>query len=185
MSNLHAPLPEDTGSAQGPGASELDLLRIVCAVAWCDGEFSDDEQRLLADLVARYLSPADGQGPSPQAVEIIASRAASLELLDTLPCRLPSAEDRQLAVKLSYMMVRVSRSPGDSAAINPREKQAYRRLVEAAGLDPSEVEATEWAAEAELSSLSGGLPGLLRRAFAGFGPWPEASLLQQPGAPRL
>lgn len=185
MSDSSAPLPEDTGSAVGAGASELDLLRIVCAVAWCDGEFSDDEQRLLAELVARYLSPADGLGPSPRAVEMIASRSASLELLDTLPRQLPSAEDRQLAVKLAYMMVRVSRRPGDTAAINPREKQAYRRLVEAAGLASAEVEATEWAAETELRNLSGGVLGLLRRAFAGLGPWPEASLLQQPGAPRL
>jgi|LakMenEpi03Aug12_release.lakeMendotaPanAssembly.Ray.scaffolds.fasta_scaffold00809_29 tellurite resistance protein len=185
MRDPHAPLPEDMAGAVGAGAAQLDLLRIVCAVAWCDGEFSDDEQRLLADLVARYLSPVDGNGPSAEAVEIIASRSASLELLDQLPRQLPSAEDRQLAVKLAYMMVRVSRRPGDAAAINPREKQAYRRLVEATGLDPSEVETTEWAAEAELRNLSGGLLGLLRRAFTGLGPWPEASLLQQPGAPRL
>jgi tellurite resistance protein len=185
MSLPHAPLPEDTAAAVGAGAVQLDLLRIVAAVAWCDGEFSDDEQRLLTDLVARYLSPSDGEGPSAQAVEVIASRSASLELLDSLPRQLESAEDRQLAVKLAYMMMRVSRRSGDSADINPREKQAYRRLVEAAGLDPSEVEATEWAAEAELRQLSGGLAGLLRRAFGGLGPWPEASLLQQPGAPRL
>lgn len=185
MSDPHAPLPEDTAAAVGVGAAQLDLLRIVCAVAWCDGEFSDEEQRLLADLVARYLSPADGEGPSAEAVEMIASRSASLELLEALPRQLPSAEDRQLAVKLAYMMVRVSRRPGDTADINPREKQAYRRLVEASGLASGEVEATEWAADAELRNLSGGVLGLLRRAFAGLGPWPEASLLQQPGAPRL
>jgi hypothetical protein len=185
MSHSQAPLPEDTTAAVGAGATELDLLRIVSAVAWCDGEFSDEEQRLLAELVARYLSPADGQGPSAEAVELIASRSASLELLDCLPRQLPSAEDRQLAIKLAYMMVRISRRPGDAAAINPREKEAYRRLVEAAGIEPGEVEATEWAAEAELKTLHGGVQGLLRRAFGGLGPWPEPSLLQQPGAPRL
>jgi hypothetical protein len=185
MSDPHAFPPEETAGALPAGGAELPLLRIVCAVAWCDGEFSDGEQRLLNDLVARYLSPVDGEAPSAQVVERIASRSASLELLDTLPQLLPSPEDRQLAVKLAYMMVRVSRGPGDTADINPREKQAYRRLVEAAGLEPGEVEATEWAAESELKQLSGGVLGLFRRAFAGLGPWPEASLLQQPGAPRL
>ncbi len=181
----HAPLPEDTAASVGPGAVQLDLLRIVCAVAWCDGDFSDEEQRLLAEIVARYLSPADGAGPSPQAVELIASRSAAPELIETLTHQLASAEDRRLAVKLAYMMVRVSGRPGDSSAINQREKHAYRRLVEAAGLDAREVEATEWAAEAELNSLDGGLLGLLRRSFGNLASWPDASLLQQPGAPRL
>jgi hypothetical protein len=184
MTDPHAPLPEDLGPAHGAGATELDLLRIVCAVAWCDGDFSDEEQQLLARLVARYLSPPDGAGPTAEAVQSIASRAASLELLDSLPRGLTSPEDRQLALKLAYMMVRIGRAPGDVEAINPQEKQAYRRLVEALALPSEEVEATEWAAEQELGQHSGGLLALLRPRFAGLAAWPEDGALPPPHTPR-
>jgi hypothetical protein len=167
-----------------PNASDLDLLRLVCAVAWCDGDFSDDERRLLSRLVARYLSPPDGTGPSPAAVDGIASQAASLELLDTLPQALQTPEDRQLAVKLAYMMVRVGRAPGDGQAINPQEKQAYRRLVDGLGLSEDELKAIEWAGEQELRAHSGGLPALLRQRFGGLESWSEEELREEPGAPR-
>ena len=167
-----------------PNASDLDLLRLVCAVAWCDGDFSDDERRLLSRLVARYLSPPDGTGPSPAAVDGIASQAASLELLDTLPQALQTPEDRQLAVKLAYMMVRVGRAPGDVQPINPQEKQAYRRLVDGLGLSEDELKAIEWAGEQELRAHSGGLLALLRQRFGGLESWSEEELREEPGAPR-
>lgn len=185
MLDPNAPLPGDRRPEQQPGASELNLLRIVCAVGWCDGDFSDDERRLLSRLVARYLSPPYGAGPSPAAVEVIASRAASLELLDTLAQALQSPEDRQLAVKLAYMMVRVGRAPGDVQPINPHEKQAYRRLIDGLGLGEDELKASEWAGEQELRAHSGGLLALLRQRFGGVGPWSEEELGEEPGAPRL
>jgi hypothetical protein len=184
MLDSHAPLPGDLDPARGPGASELDLLRIVCAVAWCDGDFSDDERLLLSRLVARYLSPPDGAGPSPEAVDVIASRAASLELLDTLPKALQTPEDRQLAVKLAYMMVRVGRAPGDVQAINPQEKRAYRRLVDGLYLSEDELKACEWAGEQELRAHSGGLLGLLRQRCGGLDAWSEEGLREESGAPQ-
>jgi len=183
-SDPHAPLPEDLAPARGPGSEELDLLRIVCAVAWCDGDFSAEEQRLLAKLVARYLTPPGGEGPSTEAVEIIAARAASRELLNTLARALPSLEDRQLALKLAFMMVLVGRAPGDREAINPREKQAYRQLVDAVALPEEEVEATEWAARQELREHRGGWLDLLRQSFRGLAGGPEDDLLADSGTPR-
>ncbi len=185
MTHPHAPLPEDLVPSRGVGARELDLLRIVCAVAWCDGDFSDEERRLLGRLVARYLAPPDGAGPSTESVEVIASRAASLELLDSLPRGLASPEDRQLALKLAYMMVCVGRAPGDTAPINPREKQAYRRLVDALALPPEEVEATEWAADQELAHHNGGLLALLRDRLGLTGAGPSEPRPGQPGTPRF
>ncbi|MFM7265749.1 MAG: hypothetical protein ACKOZW_09230 [Cyanobium sp.] len=184
-SDPHDPLPEDLTPASGPGAEELDLLRLVCAVAWCDGDFSADEQRLLGKLVARYLTPFDGAGPSSEAVQIIAARAAAPELLDTLAHALPSPEDRQLALKLAFIMVLVGRAPGDREAINPREKQTYRRLVEALALPNEEVEATEWAARRELQEHRGGWLDLLRQSIGGLGAWPDDTAAADPGVPRL
>lgn len=184
-SDPHNALPEDLAPASGPGAEELDLLRLVCAVAWCDGDFSAEEQRLLAKLVARYLTPPDGEGPSSEAVEIIAARAAAPELIETLAHALPSPEDRQLALKLAFMMVLVGRAPGDREAINPREKATYRQLVEALALPEDEVEATEWAGRQELQAHRGGWLDLLRQRFGGLGAWPDDTLLAEPGAPHL
>ena len=55
----------------GPSSSEisssqrdrqLDLLRVVCCVAWADGDVSADEKRLLEKLVAKYFPCGDGSG---------------------------------------------------------------------------------------------------------------------------
>jgi hypothetical protein len=94
--------------------------------------------------------------------------------------RLTVAEDRLLALKLAYMMARVSQRPEDSAAINPQEKALYRRLVEGLRLTEAEVKEAEWAAEQDLSSGKG-IWALLGAAFAGLGAWPSQEMLETPG----
>jgi len=151
-------------STENPPSGNLDLLRILCCVAWSDGEFSAEERQLLAQLVERYIM-ADGGVPLPaEAAQVLAERALQPEELDALIPRLRSEEDRQLALKLDYMMVRVGRRPGDESSINPLEKAAYRRLVEGLGLGEADIAEAEWAAELELEAQSG-LQGFLSRHF--------------------
>ena len=130
-------IPFMAPSTDTPPAGNLDLLRILCCVAWSDGEFSAEERELLEDLVERYIV-TDGGVPLPaEAAEVLAEQSLQPEALDTLIPRLRSEEDRQLALKLGYMMNRVGRRPRDITSINPLEKLekvAYRRLVEGLGL---------------------------------------------------
>jgi hypothetical protein len=133
-------------------------------VAWSDGEFSAEERELLQDLVERYLV-TDGGVPLPvEAAEVPAGQSLQLEALDALIPRLRSEEDRHLALKLGYMMIRVGRRPGDESSINPMEKVAYRRLVEGLGLSEADIEEVEWAAELDLQDQTG-LKGFLSRHF--------------------
>ncbi|MCP9841041.1 TerB family tellurite resistance protein [Synechococcus sp. J7-Johnson] len=152
-------------STDTPPAGNLDLLRILCCVAWSDGDFSAEERELLQDLVERYVVTDGGVTLSAEAVEALAERTLQPDALDELISRLDSDEDRQLALKLGYMMIRVGRRPGDESSINPLEKVAYRRLVEGLGLGEADIAEAEWAAELDLQAQTG-LQGFLSRHFS-------------------
>ncbi len=143
------------------------LLRIVCTVAWADGECSTAERELLAELVARHL-----HGDSPNLVDEAKLEAFLAERLpvaglDALVAQLGSSDARQLALKLSYMMVRVGRRSPAESSINAQERLAYRRLVELLGLDDVKIQEIEWAAEADLPKKEG-LAQLLAELTAGW-----------------
>ena len=164
---------------------ELDLLRILCCVAWSDGEFSPQERQLLARLVERYFLPGPGQPTGAETVEALAAEAMRPELLEVLVPGLATAEDRLLALKLAYQMMRVGPRTGEESGIQPQEKVIYRKLVESLGLSEAEIRETEWAAEQELKP-AGGLRGILTSRFGWLaGAWPSDDLLETPGAPRL
>ena len=149
-----------------PAADDLDLLRILCCVAWADGEFSPEEKGLLDRLVDRYvIGSGKDEGTAEVAAEVLAASPEPLEALDALLPRLTGQDDRQLVVKLAYMMIRVGGRLGEESGINAREKVAYRRVVDAVGLPDSEIEEAEWAGEEELAR-HGGLLGVLRSRFS-------------------
>jgi hypothetical protein len=148
-------------SASPSSGADLDLFRIVCAVAWADGDFAPEERDLLDRLIRRYTGEGEGQAEADSTA--LARESLRPSSLDSLVSRLHSEEDRELALKLSHMMVRIGRrSPGEPS-INPPEKVAYRRLVELLALPPERVEEIEWAAGQELAARSGILDVLAER----------------------
>ena len=152
-------------AALSPG--QVTLLRIVCTVAWADGECSPAERELLAELVARHQL---GAGPMPlgeAGLEAFLAERLPVTALADLVGQLSSSEDRELALKLSYMMVRVGRrSPGEPS-INAQERVAYRSLVELLGLGEERIREIEWAAEADLPRKHG-LAQLIEELTAGW-----------------
>jgi hypothetical protein len=132
------------------GADDLTLLRIVCAVAWADGQFSEEERTLLQRLMHRYGGdglPARGDAAGLSLSRLEENPGALDELVKDLDCE----EDRELALKLSYMMIRCGRSGPEDSGINRPEKATYRRLVELLGLPEARIEQIEWAAEEEMA----------------------------------
>lgn len=169
-----------TSSTPSLPDDDRDLLRILCCVAWSDGDFADEERRLLQRLVQNYFLPdADAQATS-EAVEALAAEALQPERLEELVPRLTSQEDRQLVVKLAYMLIRIESRPGDESSINPQEKRVYRRLVELLQLEEADVREAEWAAEQELRQHTG-LLGVLTSRFQWLGAWPSPELMDTPG----
>ena len=159
---------------------QLDLLRVVCCVAWADGDVSADEKGLLEKLVAKYFPCGEGSEANQEAARQLAAWTVESSVLEEVIPRITNAEDRVLALKLSYMMARIGQRPQDSSPINPQEKALYRQLVEALGVSDAEVRQAEWAAEQELSS-GRGVWAALGAAFSGLGAWPTQEMLETPG----
>ncbi|MFN5698777.1 MAG: hypothetical protein ACK486_17315 [Cyanobacteriota bacterium] len=184
--DLSPQLPSATAAAAGvPDSRQLDLLRIVCCVAWADGEVSEPERQLLAKLTAEYFLPAakeegrDAGEAVDAAAGQLAAWAQDLSVLDEVIPRLRSEEDRLLAIKLAYMMASIGRQPGDSSPINQQEKLAYRRLVEGLGVSDLQVQEAEWAADQDLAARRSPW-AVLGSLFGSLGAWPPPELLESP-----
>lgn len=159
---------------------QLDVLRIICSVAWADGEVSAQEKQLLERLVAQYFPTTDGSEATAEAARQLSAWTQGGAVLQEVIPRLGAEEDRLLAVKLAYMMARVGQRPQDSSSINPEEKALYRQLVEGLGLSDDQVREAEWAAEQELATGQG-VWALLGAALSGLGAWPTTEMLETPG----
>lgn len=170
-----------TTSSDPSRQRQLDLLRIVCCVAWADGDVSEAEKTLLEQLVAQYFPQPPDEGASVlTAARQLAAWAQELTALEEVVPRLSLAEDRVLALKLSYLMARIDRRTPDEPSINPQEKRAYRRLVELCDLPEEQVREAEWAAERDLANRHSPWD-LLTAAFANLGAWPSPEILSTPG----
>lgn len=179
-------LPPSEAPLAAGAASDPDrlLLRLLCCIAWSDGEVSVKERELLETLATQVLLTEEQKADAAAEVSSLVAETMGLPALDALIGQIEGHDQKQLALKLAYMVIRISREPGESSAINAREKIAYRRLVEGLGLPEGEVQEAEWAAEQELKQHTN-LWSLLAARFAGLGAWPNDALLASPDLPRL
>jgi uncharacterized membrane protein YebE (DUF533 family) len=151
--------------------SQRALLRIVCWVAWADGDFAEEERTLLQQVVARTLAPLNTAEDPGLAVSSLAAENLQPVDVEQLVADLEGADGRQQAVKLAVLMMGANQRPQDDAAVNPAEKSAYRRLLAALALPEAAVQEAEWAARQELQRPRS-LGELISETLAGFGAWP-------------
>ena len=152
-------------------AGQRALLRIICWVAWADGDFAEEERELLEKLVFRLLPPEVGVLEAEDAYRALVAEELKNVDLEALVAELQGSEDRLLAVKLAVQMLAVNQRPEDDAPVNPLEKLAYRRLLEVLNLPEAEVAEAEWAARRELEQKRS-LLEVIGMALAGWGAWP-------------
>lgn len=179
-------LPPSDDALTPPASRDPDrvLLRLLCCIAWSDGEVSAKERELLQSLATEVLLTEEEKSEAAAEVSSLVAGTLGLPAMDALIPQIQGHDQKQLAVKLAYMVIRISREDGESSPINAREKIAYRRLVEGLGLPEGEVQEAEWAAEQDLRQHTN-LWSLLASRFAGFGAWPDEALLASPDLPRL
>jgi hypothetical protein len=135
---------------------EINLLRIACSMAWSDGELSPTEKELLLSHFSKLFSQDEKEERSlHQELQDYVSQNIHFEALEELIPKLQFEEDRELMLKLGYMVIRASRRDSIESSINPQEKVAYRRLVELLDLPVETIEKIEWAAERELQQHNG------------------------------
>ena len=177
--------PSDTSLTAGV-VSDPDrvLLRLLCCIAWSDGEVSAKERELLESLATQVLLTEEEKADAAAEVNSLVAETLGLPALEALIPQIQGHDQKQLALKLAYMVIRISREEGESSPINAREKVAYRRLVEGLALPEGEVQEAEWAAEEDIKAHTN-LWSLLASRFAALGAWPDDALLASPDLPRL
>jgi len=149
-----------------PGISpeQMNLLRIVCSMAWSDGELSSEEKDLMLSNLSRFFAEDEQQEQSlHQELQTYVSQNIPL---DELIPQLETEGDRELALKLGYMVIQASRRTPSEAAINREEKVAYRRLVDLLALPEETINRIEWAADEELNQHE---HDVIRAVTAGLG----------------
>jgi len=128
---------------------EKNLLQVVCAIALADGQLSSAElERILSEFSKFFAENEADEVRIRQELQQYAVEGATLEAV--VP-QIQLEEDRELALKLGYMVVRSSRQNPEVAWINnPAEKAAYRRLIELLALPDETVTKIESLTDAEL-----------------------------------
>jgi tellurite resistance protein len=130
---------------------QMNLLRIVAAMAWSDGHLAAEEVDVMLDRLSRVF-----------ATNIKQQHALQQELrdylmqhlpLNELVSRLQSDAERVLVLRLGYEVIRCSaRAPGE-ATINAEEAAAYQTLVQLLGLSPEVVKQVESAVESDSTPI--------------------------------
>jgi hypothetical protein len=107
---------------------EMNLLRAVCSMAWSDGELSSEELELMLSEFSNLF--AEDEAEKQHLRDELREYASQNIPLEELVPKIESEEDRELVLKLGYMVIRASRRDPKEPLINPDEKAAYRRLME-------------------------------------------------------
>ncbi|WP_330202388.1 TerB family tellurite resistance protein [Cyanobacterium sp. Dongsha4] len=160
--------------------SQLLILNIVCALAWADDELSEEETEILLEKFKSNLPPEPEpiyfDDPDPfyntmglssfsvaeQTQARINAEIAFKDILNRykqnpiplsdLVSQLKTNEDRCLAAKLAYMVIKAS-PDNEGNLICPDEKAVYRQLIQLLNLDPEVVQKIEQRADYELDKF--------------------------------
>ncbi len=138
---LHIPHPPSITPRQ------MNLLRIVTALAWSDGHLAAEEVTVMLNRLSRIFATDTAQQNALQH-ELREYLMQHLPLSE-LVSKLESDAERELVLHLGYEVISCStRSPGE-ANINAEEEAAYQNLVQLLGLPPETVQQVEAAVAAE------------------------------------
>jgi len=116
---------------------EMNLLRAVCSMAWSDGELSSEELELMLSEFSNLF--AEDEEEKQHLRDELQDYATQKIPLEELVPKVEGDEDRELVLKLGYMVIRASRRHSDESLINPDERAAYRKLVDLLGLPEETV----------------------------------------------
>ena len=147
-------------------SSSITLLQLVQEVAYCDGSMSQEEEDLIITLIESHGLQEDRDAlknrliegySSPSSHQSVArgstKRIERDELLKRLRA-LTSKEERDLAIKLSYLTAMVSRDQDDLTDINAQELDLFQTIADAVQCSEERVRAIQWSADEELKQWS-------------------------------
>ena len=127
---------------------QMNLMRIVASMAWCDGNLADQEVELMLDRFSSlFASAPDRQSDLRQELQDYLMQNIPLEELTP---KLVTQLEKELVLRLGYEVISTSSRTPDEDLINPDEAATYRRLVELLNLPPDVLQRVEAEAKAEL-----------------------------------
>lgn len=129
---------------------QLNLLRIVSAMAWADGNLAAEEVDLMLDRFSRLFAGSVAQRQHLQE-ELREYLVQNLPLEELVP-QLATEAEKELVLQLGYETIAASARSPEEANINEEESAAYTKLVSLLGLPAERVQAIESEAQAALDA---------------------------------
>jgi tellurite resistance protein len=142
---------------------QMNLLRIVTAMAWSDGNLAAEEVDVMLDRFSRIFATS----PAQQQIlrqELQDYMMQNIQLEELTP-KLQSAEEKELVLRLGYEVIGASARTPEEERINAQEAAAYQKLVSLLGLSPETIQRIESEAA---SRTDGGLVESLTQQLKQF-----------------
>lgn len=121
---------------------QMNLLRIVASMAWCDGNLASEEAELMLDKFSAIFAK-DGLQQQALRQELQDYVAQNIPLSELTP-KLQTQEEKELVLRLGYEVIRSSARTPEESNINDDEAATYAELVNLLGLsseDKARIEA--------------------------------------------
>jgi tellurite resistance protein len=126
----------------------MNLLRVVAAMSWSDGELSPEESNLILDRFSQLFAQ-DAAQQAQLRQELQAYVTQNIPLEELVP-KLQTETEKFLVLQLGYAVIQASRRAPDEPLVNEEEKAAYAKLIDLLQLPPEQVAALEAEMDAQL-----------------------------------
>lgn len=128
---------------------QMNLLRIITALAWADGELAQEEVDVMLDRLSALFA-ADAPQKQRLHQELQDYMMQNIPLEELIP-KLQTEDEKKLVLLLGYEVICASARTPDEDNINDDEAAAYQKLVNLLGLSPETVQQVIADAEADAS----------------------------------
>lgn len=143
---------------------QMNLLRVVTAMAWADGGLATEEVDVMLDSFSGIFA-ADAPQQEVLRQELQDYMMQNIPLEELTP-KLQTQEEKELVLRLGYEVIRSSARSPEEENINQEEAVAYQKLVGLLNLPPETVQKIQ--AEVEASGNEGSLVDSLTRKLEAF-----------------
>lgn len=129
---------------------QMNLLRVVTAMAWADGGLSTEEVELMLDRFSGIFA-ADAPQQQMLRQELQDYMMQNIPLEELTP-KLQTADEKAMVLRIGYEVIRSSaRGPGE-ANINAAEAAAFQKLVQLLDLPPETIQQIQAEGDADASA---------------------------------
>jgi len=113
--------------APGITPRQMNLLRVVTAMAWSDGHLAVEEIDVMLNRFSQLFA-SDAEQQQALQTELREYMMQNLPLEEVIP-KLHTQEERELVLRLGYEVICSSARTPDEPIVNDEEAVAYQNLV--------------------------------------------------------